>query len=196
MGRPSPTRSGSSSGEEDGDAEWKSAIQSIAAATTSTFAANGFNKSFSNSFTASTTKTRCNLVSHSTPDTDDDDEEEKQKQQPQKLKHYQIKMKFKDPERDQKSFLQEGLIRIQKSYRGGMQFRRQLQSVAVDGQDILAAAMHASQKSLARLEAKDAAAKEKAKREEDRIAELKRIRGERWLPSMAREMQLNRSSGK
>ncbi|XWS41771.1 hypothetical protein CRYUN_Cryun17cG0111800 [Craigia yunnanensis] len=75
------------------------------------------------------------------------------------------------------------------------EFRRQLRSVAVDGKDILAAARHASQKSLARLEAKDAAAKEKAKREEDRVAELKRIRAERWLPSMAREMQLNRSPG-
>ncbi|XP_022739794.1 uncharacterized protein LOC111291928 isoform X1 [Durio zibethinus] len=239
MGRPSPTRSGSSSGEEDGDAEWKSAIQSIAAATTSTFAANGFNKSFSNSFTASTTKTRCNLVSHSTPDTDDDDEEEKQKQQPQKLKHYQIKAHklledmlektlviVKDVSNvpDDDSMVNEGGVRLFKNSTPGIvfdhvdeiqgprkrpkilpargidknskKFRRQLQSVAVDGQDILAAAMHASQKSLARLEAKDAAAKEKAKREEDRIAELKRIRGERWLPSMAREMQLNRSSGK
>lgn len=71
-----------------------------------------------------------------------------------------------------------------------MQFRQQLRSVAVDGKDILAAARHASQKSLARLEAKDAAAKEKTKREEKRIAELKRIRGERWLPSMAKEMQV------
>ena len=60
----------------------------------------------------------------------------------------------------------------------------------MDGKDILAAARHASEKSLARLEAKDAAAKEKAKREEERVAELKRIRGERWLPSMAREMQV------
>lgn len=73
---------------------------------------------------------------------------------------------------------------------GGMQFRRQLRSIAVDGKDILAAARDASQRSLARLEAKEATAKEKAKREEARIAELKRIRGERWLPSMAREMQV------
>ncbi|XVF59268.1 hypothetical protein PTKIN_Ptkin07bG0261900 [Pterospermum kingtungense] len=80
-------------------------------------------------------------------------------------------------------------------YENSKEFRRQLRSLAVDGKDILAAARHANQKSLARLEAKEAAAKEKAKREEERIAELKRIRGERWLPSMAREMQLNRSSG-
>ncbi|KAK8328262.1 hypothetical protein V6Z12_A11G240200 [Gossypium hirsutum] len=75
------------------------------------------------------------------------------------------------------------------------EFRRQLLSIAVDGKDILAAARYASQRSLARLEAKEATAKEKAKREEARIAELKRIRGERWLPSMAREMQLSKRSG-
>ena len=32
-----------------------------------------------------------------------------------------------------------------------------------------------------------------AKREEERVAELKRIRGERWLPSIAKEMQLKAS---
>lgn len=54
----------------------------------------------------------------------------------------------------------------------------------------MAAARDACRKSIARLEAKDAAAKEAAKREEQRIAELKRIRGERWLHSVAREMQI------
>ncbi|KAE7999725.1 hypothetical protein FH972_004130 [Carpinus fangiana] len=70
-------------------------------------------------------------------------------------------------------------------------FKRQIQSVAVDAEDIMAAARNACQKSLARLEGKDAAAKAAAKREEERVAELKRIRGERWLPSIAREMQRN-----
>lgn len=56
--------------------------------------------------------------------------------------------------------------------------------------DIVAAARDAYQKSVARLEAKDAAAKAAAKREEERVAEMKRIRGERWLPSIAREMQI------
>ncbi|KAF8377646.1 hypothetical protein HHK36_031029 [Tetracentron sinense] len=69
-------------------------------------------------------------------------------------------------------------------------FRLQLHSVAVDGKDIMAAAGDAHQKSLARFEAKDAAAKASAKREEERVAELRRIRGEKWLPSIAREMQL------
>lgn len=74
-----------------------------------------------------------------------------------------------------------------------IQFRRKLQSVVVDGADVLIAAKKASQKSLDRLEAKEAAAKAKAKREEERVAELKRIRGERWLPSIARNMQVNKS---
>ncbi|XVF17524.1 hypothetical protein REPUB_Repub10bG0130300 [Reevesia pubescens] len=239
MGGSSPICSGSSSGEEDGDAEWKAAIQSIAANTTATFAANGFNNSSSNS----STTTRNTLVSHSTPDTDDNDDHDHndeldQKLQPQKLKHYQIKaqkllddmlektlMIVKDatdvPSDD--SVVNEGGVRLFKNSTPGIvfdrvdeiqgprkrpkiipgrgidenskEFRRQLRSVAVDGKDILAAARHASQKSLAKLEAKDAAAKEKAKREDGRIAELKRIRGERWLPIMAREMQINRSSG-
>lgn len=60
----------------------------------------------------------------------------------------------------------------------------------MDGADILTTARDTCQKSLARMEAKDAAAKEKAKREEERVAELKRFRGERWLPSIAREMQV------
>ncbi|XP_019055185.1 PREDICTED: uncharacterized protein LOC104608356 isoform X2 [Nelumbo nucifera] len=70
-------------------------------------------------------------------------------------------------------------------------FRRQIQSVAVDGIDIMAAAREASQKALSRFEAKVDATKEAAKREEERVAELKRIRGEKWLPSVAREMRVN-----
>ena len=74
-----------------------------------------------------------------------------------------------------------------------LQFRRQIESVAIDGENIMAAARDTCQKSLARLEAKDAVAKAAAKREEERVAELKRIRGERWLPSIAKEMQLKAS---
>lgn len=54
----------------------------------------------------------------------------------------------------------------------------------------MAAANDAYKKSLARLQAKDEAAKAKAKREEERVKTLKKIRGERWLPSMAKEMQV------
>lgn len=70
------------------------------------------------------------------------------------------------------------------------QFKRRIQSVAVDGKDLIATANDAYKKSLARLEAKDAAAKAAAKREEERVQNLKKIRGERWLPSMAKEMQV------
>ncbi|XP_074295281.1 uncharacterized protein LOC141623111 [Silene latifolia] len=75
-------------------------------------------------------------------------------------------------------------------------FKRKLRCVAVEGTDIVAAAKQACQKAKARLEAKEAAAKETAKREEERVAELKKIRGERWLPSMAKQMQLQRPDRK
>eukprot|EP00268_Persea_americana_P049558 TRINITY_DN5318_c0_g2_i1.p1 TRINITY_DN5318_c0_g2~~TRINITY_DN5318_c0_g2_i1.p1 ORF type:complete len:228 (-),score=63.94 TRINITY_DN5318_c0_g2_i1:347-1030(-) len=68
-------------------------------------------------------------------------------------------------------------------------FRHQVQSVAVDGSDIIAAAKGACHRALARFEAKEIAAKAAAKREEERVAELKRTRGEKWLPSIARDMQ-------
>lgn len=71
------------------------------------------------------------------------------------------------------------------------QFRKQLKSVAVDGADIIAAASRQRQKTLAKREARESAAKAAAKREEERVAELKKIRGERWLPSIAREMRVN-----
>ncbi|KAM0937793.1 hypothetical protein DsansV1_C24g0182981 [Dioscorea sansibarensis] len=70
-------------------------------------------------------------------------------------------------------------------------FKRKLQSVVVDGTKIMAAARDACQRSLVRFEAREAAAKESQKREEERIVELKKIRGERWLPSLAREMQVS-----
>lgn len=54
----------------------------------------------------------------------------------------------------------------------------------------MAAARDACQRSLARFEATDAAAKAKVKKEEERVAELKKIRGEKWLPSIAKEMQI------
>ncbi|CAN6296106.1 unnamed protein product [Urochloa humidicola] len=68
-------------------------------------------------------------------------------------------------------------------------FRHMLRSVVVDGSDILVSAKKESQRSLARLEAREAAAKAKAKREEERVQELKKVRGEKWLPSIARQMK-------
>ena len=75
--------------------------------------------------------------------------------------------------------------------RSWFQFRHMLRSVAVDGSEILVSAKKASQRSLARLEAREAAAKAKAKREEERVQELKKVRGEKWLPSIARQMKVS-----
>jgi hypothetical protein len=41
------------------------------------------------------------------------------------------------------------------------------------------------------LEVREAAAKAKAKREEERVQELKKVRGEKWLPSVARQMKVS-----
>lgn len=51
--------------------------------------------------------------------------------------------------------------------------------------------MVAAKKASARLEAKEAAAKAKAKKEEERVAELKKVRGEKWLPSVACALQVD-----
>ncbi|XP_062216462.1 uncharacterized protein LOC133916689 [Phragmites australis] len=68
-------------------------------------------------------------------------------------------------------------------------FRHMLRSVVVEGNDILVSAKKASRRSLARLEEREAAAKAKAKREEERVRELKKVRGEKWLPSIARQIK-------
>ncbi|XP_065874410.1 uncharacterized protein [Euphorbia lathyris] len=75
-------------------------------------------------------------------------------------------------------------------------FRRKVKAIAVNGVDIIAGAREASQKALTRLENKEAAVKAKDKKEEERIAELKRKRGERWLPCIAKEMELSRKAKK
>uniref|UniRef100_M8C9D1 Uncharacterized protein n=1 Tax=Aegilops tauschii TaxID=37682 RepID=M8C9D1_AEGTA len=69
-------------------------------------------------------------------------------------------------------------------------FRHMLQSVVVDGNDVLVSAKEASQISLARMEARETAAKTKAKREEERVNQLKKVRGEKWLPSIASKMKI------
>ncbi|KAJ4900272.1 Uncharacterized protein Rs2_14223 [Raphanus sativus] len=74
------------------------------------------------------------------------------------------------------------------------EFKKRIESIAVDGSDVLSAAVESAKKASARLEAKEAAAKAKAKKEEERVAELKKVRGEKWLPSVARALQLNKNS--
>ncbi|KNA12099.1 hypothetical protein SOVF_129020, partial [Spinacia oleracea] len=202
--------SSSSSGDEDGDEEWKAAINSAA----STFPG-------------------CSQPNPTpTPASDDDDEDVKL--QPQPIKHYQIKaqktlddiltksldmVESSDPidAIDDDPVLNDGGVRLFKQAPVGIvfdhrvelkgpkrkprilpgeaidekskKFKRRLQSVVVEGTDILDTAKDATQKSLSKLKAKEAAAKEAAKREEERVAQLKKIRGERWLPSIAKEMQ-------
>ncbi|KAM6564163.1 hypothetical protein CsatB_024161 [Cannabis sativa] len=211
MGDPSD----SSSGEEDGDAAWRAAIDSVATAT-STYVSSIINGS-------SDMAAKRRLTSA------DDGNDRRNK----KLKHYQIKAQkllneileeslvmvkdhpINEPVDDT---INEGVIRLFKNSNPGIEldpteeaqeprkrpkilpgkeidekskkFKKRLQSVTVDGEDIMAASRKACQKSLARMEAKEAAAKEAAKREEERVAQLKKIRGERWLPSLAREMQM------
>ncbi|PKU84748.1 uncharacterized protein LOC110093599 isoform X1 [Dendrobium catenatum] len=209
----------SSSGEEDGDAEWKAAIDSVAAVdVSSSYGLSKFRVSASNGGSL--------CVGHS------NHEVEKKTKAPG-IKLYQIKaQKLLDdlldknieivtthiPDNDN---LQSdgGLVKLFRKAPPGMRldpidqdpgpqkkpkiipgeyidekskkFRRNIQSVAVNGSDIVAAARLACQSSFARWEARDTAAKAAAKREEERVAELKRIRGEEWLPSLAREMKVS-----
>lgn len=72
-----------------------------------------------------------------------------------------------------------------------MQFKRRIKSVVIDGTDIMAAAIEAGKKSLARFEAKEAAAKAAATKEEERVSQLKKSRGEKWLPSVAKYMKVS-----
>ncbi|AES90722.1 hypothetical protein MtrunA17_Chr4g0054061 [Medicago truncatula] len=203
----------SSSGDEDGDAAWKAAIDSVAG--TSSYVT-----SFMNGFSAT--------------NNNDTKKKHNDNQNPKspKIKHYQLKaLKLLDdilentieivkepiPVLDEDPNVDDCGIRLFRHSKPGIvfdhadepqppmkrpklvpgedidekskKFRRRIRSIAVDGNDLIAAANDAYKKSLARLEAKDAAAKAKAKREEERIEKLKKIRGERWLPSMAKEMQ-------
>ncbi|XP_074298976.1 uncharacterized protein LOC141629966 [Silene latifolia] len=209
--------SNSSSSEEDGNKEWKAAINDIASSTPGPTSKPG-----------------------PTPSDDNDDSHFLQ---PQPIKHYQIKaQKVLDDMLEKSLFLvkdsnhvnnnvieddqvgNEVGVRLFKQAPVGIvfdhqvelmgptkkprilpgeevdekskKFKRKLRCVAVEGTDILAVAEQARQKAKARSEAKEAAAKEAAKREEERVAELKKIRGERWLPSMAKEMQLQRQDRK
>ncbi|XP_038900574.1 uncharacterized protein LOC120087760 [Benincasa hispida] len=205
----------SSSGEEDGDAQWRAAIDSVAVSSV-------FISSLTNGIPATSTTTTSN--------SDDDFELNLGAQPP---KQYQIKaQKLLDNilettlevvghsnavpcDEDSKS--SEGGIRLFKNAPVGVvfdhvdelkrptkrpnilpgkeinekskKFKQQLHSVAVEGEDIITAAKRACEKSIARLEAKEAAMKAAAKREEARVAELKKVRGEKWLPSIAREMK-------
>ncbi|XP_027176045.1 uncharacterized protein LOC113775392 [Coffea eugenioides] len=204
--------SSSSSGEEDGDAEWKAAIHSVSVAAA----------------TAPAPAPAPAPLSSSTPH-----HQEVDNPKSHNLKHYQLKaqkilndimektievVSSTDLFPDEDAANSGGGIQLFKHAPTGIvfdhvdevqppnkkprilpgeeidekskKFKRQLQSVAVDGIDILAAARDAGQKALAKLEAREAAAKAAAKREEERVTGLKKVRGERWLPSMAKNRHM------
>lgn len=206
---------GGSSSEEDGDEQWKAAINAVASST-----------AFLGCPKPNPTTT--------TPISHEDNENAKPFQQ-QTLKHYQIKAQkaldeilekslviVKDPNfmsiaNDNPEVNEGGVLLFKKSpigivfdYRDeakgprkkpkilpgeavdekSKKFKRRLQSVVVEGMDVLASAKDACQKSLEKWQNKETAAREAAKREEERVAQLKKIRGEQWLPSIAREMQV------
>ncbi|KAI3972752.1 hypothetical protein MKX01_019410 [Papaver californicum] len=199
--------SSSSSGEEDGDAEWRAAISSIAtdfnnqsAATngpvpkTSNRTSNSEEQLKPKHYVVKVQKLLEDMLDKSLemvnePISECDDEPAVSEGGIRLFRHAPLGIVF-DPVDESK--LPRKRPKILPGYEvdeKSKKFKRQLKSVAVDGVEIMASARDACKKSLARLEAKDAAAKAKAKREEERVAELKKIRGEKWLPSIAKHMQ-------
>lgn len=77
-----------SSGEEDGDAEWKAAISSVAASTSSSSSL-ACVPSFINGFSAASNHS---TTPQNTHNDDDGDGGGLHKQKPQQLKHYQLKV--------------------------------------------------------------------------------------------------------
>ncbi|KAJ9564266.1 hypothetical protein OSB04_000232 [Centaurea solstitialis] len=191
-----------SSGEEDGDAEWRAAINSVA----STGVANGTTTASSNREKQADTKTIKVYQIKAQKLLDDLLEKslEVVRRQPTEVaeNHSVINgggvrlfrdappgILFDHVDELQGPLKRPRIIPNVEVDEKSKKFRHQLKSVAVDGQDIIVSAKEACQRSLAKLEARDAAAKAKAKREEERVAELKKVRGERWLPAIAREMR-------
>ncbi|MQM05388.1 hypothetical protein Taro_038189 [Colocasia esculenta] len=150
----------SSSGEEDGDAAWRAAIDSVAAVDFGASAANGRSKPRDSDGGSS--------------DSDLDDKLPSPRKKPRGFTLYQIKA-----QKVLEEMLDKSLV----------MFRRRIESTSVSGDKIVVSARNASQQALARLEARDAARVSAAKREEERVAKLKKQRGEKWLPSIARDMK-------
>lgn len=81
-----------SSGDEDGDAEWKAAISSIATSSSSSYACVS---SFINGFSAASNHSTTPQITHNDDDGDDsggDGGGGLYKQKPKQLKHYQLKV--------------------------------------------------------------------------------------------------------
>ncbi|KAJ1399652.1 hypothetical protein SESBI_30203 [Sesbania bispinosa] len=204
----------SSSGEEDGDAAWRAAIASVAETTTyaSSFTKNGLSgtkqsdpndddrghnpktqqiKNYqlkAQKLLNDILKNTIEIVKEPVPVLDEDPKINDDSGI-RLFKHAQPGIVFDHVDELQPPRKRPRILPGEDIDEKSKKFRRRIKSVAVDGKDLVAAANDAYKKSLARLEAKDAARKAAAKREEERVANLKKIRGERWLPSMAKEMQ-------
>lgn len=83
MGGPNTDCSDSSSGEEDGEAEWKAAINSVAASSSAALLS-----SFVNRFSSASNNSR----TPNTTQNDDDDDGRDHKRNTLQLKHYQLKV--------------------------------------------------------------------------------------------------------
>ncbi|XP_071703713.1 uncharacterized protein [Rutidosis leptorrhynchoides] len=193
----------SSSGEEDGDAAWRAAINSV----TSTTPSNHSNGTTTNSDNKTDTKTP--KLYHIKAQKLLDDLVEKSIQivqmQPTKVvandsvtnngggvrlfRDAPPGIVFDHVDEIQGPLKRPRIVPNTDIDEKSKKFRKQLKSVAVDGNDIIVSAKKAYERSVAKQEARDAASKAKAKKEEERVAELKKIRGERWLPAIARQMR-------
>ncbi|XP_078430339.1 uncharacterized protein LOC144702245 isoform X2 [Wolffia australiana] len=208
-----------SSGEEDGDADWRAAINSVATV----------NVRSSSSDTIS--PTRASAAGEGNPGPDDEPQTST-KAESRAPKLYQLRAQKlideildtrlemvsenKPDERESHEMIDGGVRLFSKSSRGivcdpndrhlpsrqrpriipseevdekSKKFKRRVRSVSIDGDVIISSAVCARDRALAKSEARDAARKAASLLEEERIAELKKQRGEKWLPSIAREMQ-------
>ncbi|XP_004288251.1 PREDICTED: uncharacterized protein LOC101312672 [Fragaria vesca subsp. vesca] len=201
----------SSSSEEDGDAAWKAAISSAAAGATS----------YINSLSAKPTQLPAQdsnptklpkhyqikaqkllddivgksleIVHSSIPELDDEAVSNEEEAGVRLFKNAPRGIVF-DHKEEQAPRKRPRILPGKEINEKSKKFKQRIQSVAVDGNDIVSEAKYRCQIALSRLEAKEAAAKEAAKREEERVVDLKKVRGERWLPSIAKEMQSKRGS--
>ncbi|KAL7608205.1 uncharacterized protein LOC111903106 isoform X1 [Lactuca sativa] len=201
----------SSSGEEDGDAEWRAAINSVSSTTPSNGSA-AVNGTTTTSTASPTRENQANSKSiklyHIKAQKLLDDILEKTievvKHQPTKVaenhsdvngggvrlfRDAPVGILFDQTEELQGPLKRPRIIPNVEIDEKSRKFRKQIKSVVVEGDDILVSAKEGREKRLAKLEAMDAASKAKARREEERVADLKKIRGERWLPAIAREMR-------
>ncbi|XP_022149444.1 uncharacterized protein LOC111017872 [Momordica charantia] len=206
----------SSSGEEDGDAQWRAAIDSVATSSvfissltngvplTSTTAASISNDDSELNLAALPPKqyqikarkvlenileTTLEVVEH--PISVPSDDSKACVGGIRLFKNAPIGVVFDHVDELERPTKRPKIIPGKEINEKSKKFKQRLQSVAVDGRDIIASAKRACEKSVVRLEAREAAAKAAAKREEERVAELKKVRGEKWLPSIAREMKLH-----